>query len=128
MRAICFIQETKEADLTMRQQQLVCRRALRKLLWRCEAELFAQAGTEQASLALRPGMTELLKMAALGRVDVLVVVDAGHLYCSRAELDCLLTTLLQYGVHTFGARDGSWIEPGGPRWMTLPGYDGEAFA
>ena len=69
MRAICFIQETKEADLTMRQQQLVCRRALRKLLWRCEAELFAQAGTEQASLALRPGMTELLKMAALGRVD-----------------------------------------------------------
>lgn len=65
MRAICFIQETKEADLTMRQQQLVCRRALRKLLWRCEAELFAQVGTEQASLALRPGMTELLKMAAL---------------------------------------------------------------
>ena len=128
MRAICFIQETKEADLTMRQQQLVCRRALRKLLWRCEAELFAQAGTEQASLALRPGMTELLKMAALGRVDVLVVVDAGHLYCSRAELDCLLTTLLQYGVHTFGARDGSWSEPGGRRWRTLPGYDGETFA
>ena len=127
MRAICFIQETKDADLTMRQQQLLCCRALRKLLWRCEVELFAQAGTEQASLALRPGMADLLKLAARGRVDVLVVVDAGHLYCSRAELDGLLTTLLQYGVHTFGARAGNWIEPGGRRWMALPGYDGEAF-
>ena len=33
MRAICFIQETKDSDLTQRQQQLICHRALRKLLW-----------------------------------------------------------------------------------------------
>ena len=33
MRAICFIQETKDSDLTLRQQQLICHRALRKLLW-----------------------------------------------------------------------------------------------
>ena len=45
MRAICFIQETKDSDLTLRQQQLICHRALRKLLWPCELELFAQAGT-----------------------------------------------------------------------------------
>ena len=100
MRAICFIQETKEADLTMRQQQLVCRRALRKLLWRCEAELFAQAGTEQASLALRPGMTELLKMAALGRVDVLVnnagvTRDGLLLRMSEEDFDKVLDTNLK---------------------------------
>ena len=33
MRAICFIQEVKDADLTLRQQQLICHRALRKLQW-----------------------------------------------------------------------------------------------
>ena len=33
MRAICFIQEVKDSDLTMRQQQLICHRALRKLQW-----------------------------------------------------------------------------------------------
>ena len=27
MRAICFIQETKDSDLTQRQQQLICHRA-----------------------------------------------------------------------------------------------------
>ena len=31
MRAICFIQEAKDSDLTMRQQQLICHRALRKI-------------------------------------------------------------------------------------------------
>ena len=30
MRAVYFIQETKNADLTMRQQQLLCLRAARK--------------------------------------------------------------------------------------------------
>ena len=42
MRAICFIQETKDSDLTQRQQQLICHRALRKLLCPCVWELFAQ--------------------------------------------------------------------------------------
>ena len=42
MRAICFIQEVKDSDLTMRQQQLICHRALRKLQWPCELELFAR--------------------------------------------------------------------------------------
>lgn len=35
MRAICFIQEVKGGDLTMRQQILICRKALRKLRWPC---------------------------------------------------------------------------------------------
>lgn len=30
MRAICFIQEVKGGDLTMRQQILICRKALSK--------------------------------------------------------------------------------------------------
>ena len=50
MRAICFIQEVKDSDLTMRQQQLICHRALRKLQWTCELELFAQAGSEAQPL------------------------------------------------------------------------------
>ena len=112
MRAICFIQETKDSDLTQRQQQLICHRALRKLLWPCVWELFAQAGTEE-----QPA----------GEVDVLIVTDIPHLHCSRAELDGLLMSLLQYGVHTFGANDGQWIEPGGRHWMALPGYDGELY-
>ena len=45
MKAICFMQEVKEGDLTIREQMLVCRRALRKLRWPCVLELFAQAGT-----------------------------------------------------------------------------------
>ena len=92
MRAICFIQETKEADLTMRQQQLVCRRALRKLLWRCEAELFAQAGTEQASLALRPGMTgrraSLLQPRRAGLLaDHSAAIRRTHVRSSGRQLD-----------------------------------------
>ena len=45
MKAICFMQEVKEGDLTIREQMLVCRRALRKLRWPCVLELFAQAGS-----------------------------------------------------------------------------------
>lgn len=123
MRAICFIQETKDSDLTQRQQQLICHRALRKLLWPCVWELFAQAGTEEQPISLRPGMVDLMRAAAAGEVDVLIVTDIPHLHCSRAELDGLLMSLLQYGVHTFGANDGQWIEPGGRHWMALPGYD-----
>ena len=111
MRAICFIQETKDSDLTQRQQQLICHRALRKLLWPCVWELFAQAGTEEQPISLRPGMVDLMRAAAAGEVDVLIVTDIPHLHCSRAELDGLLMSLLQYGVHTFGANDGQWIEP-----------------
>ena len=125
MRAICFIQEIKDTDLTMRQQQLVCHRALRKLQWTCDQELFAQAGTEAQPLMLRPGMVELLHAVSGGEADVFLVVDAAHLCCGQAELDGLLMTLLQYGVHTFSALNGHWIEPGGRRWMALPGYDEE---
>ena len=64
MKAICFMQEVKEGDLTIREQMLVCRRALRKLRWPCVLELFAQAGTEEQPLSLRPGMVELLHAAA----------------------------------------------------------------
>ena len=64
MRAVYFIQETKNADLTMRQQQLLCLRAARRLRWYCCEAVFAEAGTETASLALRPGMQELLRSAA----------------------------------------------------------------
>lgn len=123
MKAICFIQEIKNSDLTMRQQQLICHRALRKLRWLCVQELFAQAGTEEAPLSLRPGMADLLKAVSDGEADVLVVLDAAHLHCGRAELEGLLVTLLQYGVHTFGVLDGHWIEPVGRHWMRLPGYD-----
>lgn len=82
MKAICFMQEVKEGDLTIREQMLVCRRALRKLRWPCVLELFAQAGTEEQPLSLRPGMVELLHAAANGEADVLVVVDAAHLWAS----------------------------------------------
>ena len=95
MRAICFIQETKDSDLTQRQQQLICHRALRKLLWPCELELFAQAGTEEQPISLRPGMVDLMRAAAAGEVDVLIVTDIPHLHCSRAELDGLLMSLLR---------------------------------
>lgn len=125
MNAICFIQEVKDSDLTMRQQQLICHRALRKLQWLCVLELFAQVGTEDTPISLRPGMVDLLRTVSNGEANVLVVVDAAHLHCGQAELDGLLTTLLQYDVHTFGALDGHWIEPGGRHWMHLPGYDEE---
>lgn len=52
---------------------------------------------------------------------------AAHLYCGRPELEGLLASLLHYGIHTFGAKDGNWIEPGGRRWMVLPGYDEEVW-
>lgn len=89
MRAICFIQEVKNGNLTMRQQILICRKALRKLRWPCVQELYAQAGTEEQPLTLRPGMTDLLRAAADGEVDVLIVVDAEHLHCGRPELEGL---------------------------------------
>ncbi len=108
----------------MRQQILICRKALRKLRWPCVQELYAQAGTEDQPLTLRPGMTDLLRTAADGEADVLIVVDANHLYCGRPELEGLLASLLQYGIHTFGVKSG-WIEPGGRHWMALPNYDSE---
>jgi len=54
-------------------------------------------------------------------------IYAAHLYCGRPELEGLLASLLHYGIHTFGAKDGNWIEPGGRRWMVLPGYDEEVW-
>ena len=86
-----------------------------------------QADGKRAHMSLRPGMVELLHAAANGEADVLVVVDAAHLYCGRPELEGLLASLLHYGIHTFGAKDGNWIEPGGRRWMVLPGYDEEVW-
>ena len=123
MRAVYFIQETKNADLTMRQQQLLCLRAARRLRWYCCEAVFAEAGTEAAALALRPGMQELLRSAADGEFDVLLIVDAEHLFCSPAEIECLLSTLLRSGVHTFCAKSGHWLEPNGRHWMVLPNYD-----
>ena len=120
MRAICFIQEVKGGDLTMRQQILICRKALRKLRWPCVQELYAQAGTEEQPLTLRPGMAVLLRAAADGEADVLIVVDAEHLHCGRPELEGLIASLLCYGIHTFGVKCG-WIEPGGrQRHGTVP--------
>ena len=80
MRAICFIQEVRNSDLTLRQQILVCRKALRKLRWPCVQELYAQAGTEEQPLTLRPGVMDLLHAAANDEVDVLIVVDINHLH------------------------------------------------
>ena len=124
MRAICFIQEIKDADLTLRQQQLICRRALRKLLWPCAWEWIAQAGTEERPVSLRPGMAELMRAAATGEAQVLVITDIEHLHCREAELQGRLRALRQNCVHTFSANRGCWVEPGGRHWMTLPGYDG----
>ena len=84
MRAICFIQEVKDSDLTMRQQQLICHRALRKLQWPCELELFAQAGSEAQPLSLRPGMVVLRPAAEACLVVVLIVVDVEHMHCGQA--------------------------------------------
>ena len=89
MRAICYVQEVKNSDLTMRQQILICRKALRKLRWPCVQELFAQAGTEEQPLTLRPGVMDLLHAAANGEVDVLIVVDINHLHCGRPWKGCL---------------------------------------
>ena len=125
MRAICFIQEVKDSDLTLCQQQLICHRALRKLQWPCAMELFAQAGSEAQPISLRPGMVDLMRAAAAGEVDVLMVIDVEHLHCGQAELEGLLMSLLQFGIHTFGAKNGWWIEPSSRHWMVLPGYDEE---
>ena len=35
--------------------------------------------------------------------------------------------VISTAIHTFGAKDGNWIEPGGRRWMVLPGYDEEVW-
>ena len=107
----------------MRQQQLLCLRAARRLRWYCCEAVFAEAGTEAASLALRPGMQELLRSAADGEFDVLLIVDAEHLFCSQAEIEGLISTLLRSGVHTFCAKSGHWLEPNGRHWMVLPNYD-----
>lgn len=125
MKAVCFIQEVKDATLSLRQQLLLCRRVFRKEQWPCVMELFAQAGTEERPLSLRPGVPELLKMAAEGAFDVLVVADTDLLRCSQPELEGLLASLLPYNIHTFSAKGGHWVEPGGRRWMVLPGYDEE---
>ena len=122
MRAICYVQEVKNSDLTMRQQILICRKALRKLRWPCVQELFAQAGTEEQPLTLRPGVMDLLHAAADGEADDLIVVDIKHLHCGRPELEGLLASLLQYGVHTFGVHFGD-IETAGIHRMIIPNYD-----
>lgn len=76
------------------------------------------------SCILRQEQMDLLHAAANGEVDVLIVVDINHLHCRRPELEGLLASLLQYGVHTFGVQCG-WVEPGGRHWMVLPNYDSE---
>ena len=99
MRAVYFIQETKNADLTMRQQQLLCLRAARRLRWYCCEAVFAEAGTEAASLALRPGMQELLRSATDGEFDVLLIVDAEHLFCASAAGNTLAAGFILRKIH-----------------------------
>lgn len=64
-----------------------------------------------------------MRAAATGEAEVLVITDVEHLHCSDAELQGFLMALLQNGVHTFSARSGHWVEPGGRHWMVMPGYD-----
>ena len=87
--------------------------------------LFAQAGSDDRQPSLRPGVPDRLKLAAEGAFDVLVVADSDMLRCSQPELEGLLASLLPYNIHTFSAKGGHWVEPGGRRWMVLPGYDEE---
>ena len=42
-----------------------------------------------------------MRSAADGEFDVLLIVDAEHLFCSQAEIEGLISTLLRSGVHTF---------------------------
>lgn len=107
MKAICFMQEVKEGDLTIREQMLVCRRALRKLRWPCVLELFAQAGTEEQPLSLRPGMVELLHAVANGEADVLVVVDLRDL--SDAAVDCLCPVMRLLHADIHGRNGGRFL-------------------
>ena len=117
MRAICFIQETKDSDLTQRQQQLICPpRPAQNCCGPACGNCSPRPAPRNSRSRCGPGMVDLMRAAAAGEVDVLIVTDIPHLHCSRAELDGLLMSLLQYGVHTFGANDGQWIEPGGRHW------------
>ena len=68
-------------------------------------------------------MQELLRSATDGEFDVLLIVDAEHLFCTQAEIEGLISTLLRSGVHTFCAKSGHWLEPNGRHWMVLPNYD-----
>ena len=122
MRAICFIQEAQNSDLTLQQQVLLCRRALRKLRWPCVEELYAQAGTEDRPLSMRPGISDLQRAAAAHEADVLLVVDAGHLHCNRRNWKNCFPLCYSTAFILSGAKSGFWIEPGGRHWMTLPGY------
>lgn len=120
--ALCFIQEYA-GGLSMRQQQRILHRAADKLGWWITQEVIVEASAAQKSFALRPGVPEMLQDAAVHDFDVVLVVDKDHLACSRTELEGMLAALLQNNIHTFGARNGQWIEPGGRHWMWLPGFE-----
>lgn len=121
--AAAFMQETKETDLSMRRQQMLLERAAEKLGWCLCTEMVAQAGTEKMSLCLRPGMQELLEDARTHAYDILLVLDAEHLFCSKDELQFVIAALGREDIHIFGVRDGFWIETRGRHWMMLPGFE-----
>lgn len=95
MRAICFIQETKDSDLTQRQQQLICHRALRKLLWPCVWE----SSDARQRLAVRyPGRAALLRAVRKGLVDDVFVTRLSQLSRKRSRLRRILVRLQRKGV------------------------------
>ena len=69
------------------------------------------------------GKGDVLRYSGDDFVTVFFKATEEHLFCSPAEIECLLSTLLRSGVHTFCAKSGHWLEPNGRHWMVLPNYD-----
>ena len=125
MRAICFIQEAKDSDLTMRQQQLICHRALRKLLWPASWSCSPRPVPRKQRSHCAPAWWTCCGLPRRARWTCWSSPTSRTCTAAAPNWTALLMSLLQYGVHTFGANNGQWIEPGGRHWMILPGYDFE---
>ena len=105
MIAQCLYQSDPKNLASMGRQRLACQRAARKLQWGVQKERISETN-EPVPLLMRPAVKEILQDAEQHRF--------------AADMESFLTVLNSFNIHIFAGGQGSWVEPNGRHYASLP--------
>ena len=119
MNVHCLYQSDPQDGAHMGMQRKVCRGAARKLHWNVTNEFVSESRPE-TPLLMRPAVKAVLRAAANGRFQTLVIESTESMLCSEGDLECLLTIFRNHRIHVFSAQKARWVEPGGRSYSPPP--------